>query len=303
MPMDENTQSILLEQYMLALQTNPFAPPPTNLDPELARMAEKLHAYSRTSAELSAKKRVWKDVMTQFELSQKPIRKEKAPMLATKSFPQKKSSSTSSWMWVAVASVILLFGVAVAVVGNQRPTPPQFGGGINLSQTEISTPVAPTAPATTIPLTSPIEGYVPVVTLYVAVFWGDTIRADMLTITYWEASRVPTGAFSRIEDVVGMVVRVDSPRFLPLTDYMVIDGTLAMTGIPYYPQGQMLFTPTPMNPNMLPILATPTPAFTSLPTFTATVAPSATHTFTPTTTPTFTPTTTPTFTPTPTLRP
>jgi len=279
--MNENTQSILLEHYLLALQTNPFTPPPPNLDPELTRMAEKLHAYSRTSAESSAKERVWEDVMTQFDQQNtfsRPIRKEKIPMLATKSFPQQKSSS-ASWMWIAVASVILLFGVAFAVVGNQHPTPPQFGAGINLSQTQVASPIAPTAPATTVPPTSPVEGYVPVVTVYVPIGYGQIIREDMLIITYWAADRVPSGSYRQIEDVVGMVGITGIPRFLPLLEEVVVSQELAMTGIPYYPEGYgiYVFTPTPMNPDMLPIIATPTPAFTPIPTIT----PLATHTPTP----------------------
>ncbi|MDX2074952.1 MAG: SAF domain-containing protein [bacterium] len=278
--MDDNTQSILLERYLLALQANPFAPPPAELDPELAKMAQRLSAYSRTSAKKSAKKRIWEDVMTQFEAQEnpiRPIRKEKTRMLATRTLPQTKSSS-SSWLWVAVACIILVLGVSVAIMGNQRPTPPQFGAGINLAQTQVASPMTPTMLPSATPISfSPIEGYVPVVTVYVPIQWGMEIQADMLTITYWEASRVPSGAYQRIEDVVGMIATTDILRFLPLIDYMVIDKTLAMTGIPNTSNMNMIGVPTLMLP-----VATATATITASATFSATPASTQLPTFTPT---------------------
>jgi hypothetical protein len=286
--MDDNTQSILLERYLLALQANPFALPPPELDPELAKMAQRLSAYSRTSAKKSAKKRIWEDVMTQFDAQENPIhpiRKEKTRMLATRTLPQAKSSSSSSWMWVAVATIILVLGVAVAFVSNQRPTPPQFGSGINLAQTGVPSPI----PASATPLVdSPIEGYIPVVTVYVPISWGMEIQADMLTITYWSADRVPSGSYQRIEDVVGRVATTDIPRFLPLLGVMTVDGTLAMTGIPHYgtvPPYDMVVTATPV---MMDIQATPTATVAASATFSPTPASTALPTFTPSAT--FTPT-------------
>jgi len=288
--MDDNTQSILLERYLLALQADSSAPPPANLDPELAQMAQRLGAYSHIQAHPSTKKRIWETVITEFEKSsEKPIKKEKANMLATHALPQKKSSSL---MWVAVATLIFGLAIAVAIVANNRPTPPQFGIGLN----QDSTPVPSEMPATQ-PVTSDIigaipEGYVPVVTLYVPVQWGTTIREDMLTITYWEASRVPTGAFNRIEDVVGSVTTTDIPRFMPLTAYMVINGTLAMTGIPN--TNYMMGVPT--GTYVIPSIITATPI----------IDPIASFTFTPTPLliePTQPATTTPTSTFTPTPRP
>ncbi len=283
--MDDNTQSILLEKYLLTLQADSSAPPPPNLDPELAKMAQRLGAYSRIKARQSAKKRVWETVMTEFEKSsQKPNQKEQSRMLATKTLPSQKSSSL---MWVAVATLIFGLAVAVAIVANSRPTPPQFGLGVNQNQTLIPSE----APATQIPTSVIVEtipeGYVPVVTIYVPIRWGDTIREDMLTITYWEASRVPTGAFNRIEDVVGMISTADIPRFLPLTDYMVIDGTLAMTGIPSSGYMPGILTATALAP-----IATPTPFIDPIASFTFTPTPLLIEA-TPTVTESFT------FTPTP----
>jgi len=289
--MDDNTQSILLEHYLLALQADSSASPPPNLDPELAKMAQRLEAYSRIKAHPSAKKRVWETVMTEFEQSsQKTSQKEQSRMLATKTLPQKKSSS---WMWVAIAMLIFGLAFAVAIIANNRPTPPQFGFGVNQNQTPLASNVPATQPATPVINETIPEGYVPVVTVYVPIQWGSIIREDMLIITYWEASRVPTGAFSRIEDVAGMVATADIPRFLPLTGYMVIDGTTAMTGVPNtnYMLGVITATPIPS------LTFTPTP----LATFTPTVALSAT--FTPTPLATFTPTATATNTFTPTPRP
>ncbi|HRF99399.1 MAG TPA: SAF domain-containing protein, partial [Aggregatilineales bacterium] len=267
----------------------PVAPPPSELDPELARMAQRLSAYSHTSAKKSAKKRIWEDVITQFEAQEnpnRPIRKEKTRMLATRTLPQKKSSS-SSWMWVAVATIILVLGVAVAFVSNQRPTPPQFGAGINLAQTGIPSPIVPTPLPSATPLVdSPIEGYIPVVTVYVPISWGMEIQADMLTITYWSADRVPSGSYQRIEDVVGRIATTDIQRFLPLINVMTVDGTLAMTGIPHYgtvPPYNMGATPTPL---LMDIQATP--MVTASATFSPTPASTLLPTFTPS--PTFTPT-------------
>jgi hypothetical protein len=295
--MDDNTQSILLERYLLALQADSSAPPPPDLDPELAKMAQRLVSYSHIKARSSAKKRVWKDVMTQFEeTSQKSNQKEKTRMLATKALPAKKSSSMSL-MWIAVVSLIFVLGLTITIMMNNRPNPLQFASGIELGQGTATFIPEQIEASPTMITNSPPAGYVPVVTLYVAIFWGDTIRADMLTITYWEASRVPTGAFSRIEDVVGMISTGDAPRFLPLTDYMVIDGTLAMTGIPNIenrmniPTEQFIvpIMPTaafipPLEITATPLLLEATPTFTHTPhpiEASSTFIPSATFTPTP----------------------
>lgn len=298
--MDDNTQSILLERYLLTLQADSSAPPPPNLDPELAKMAQRLVSYSHTKARSSAKRRVWRGVMTEFEtISQESIKKEQARMLETRTLPNPKSSSMPL-VWIAVASLVFVLGFAITSIMNNRPSSPQYGAGIELGQSDSTNEVEPTVMAITNEAATMImatlvtdtlpAGYIPVVTLNVPVPWGTMIREDMLIITYWESSDVPTGAFSRIEDVVGMVTTADIPGFLPLTSYLVIDGTTAMTGVP--DSGYMLLAPTSVyDPDSGYMLLVPTSIYDieGTPTPTSIFIEEGTPTFTPTALPTSTP--------------
>lgn len=236
----DDKQSILLEQCLLALQADTSAPIPADLDPELGHMAQRLVIYSQVTTDTPAKNRVWGAVLSEFEATIQT--EEQKNMVISQPMQQKKSSTPL--LWVAILGIIFMLGSAIAIIGNNRPTPPQFGAGVDLSQdaTRVIQPT-PTIPETPTPfIENPIEGYVPVVTFYVPVSWGTTIREDMLTVVYWQADRVPSGSFMRIEDVVGKVARTDIPRFMPVLDVLVIDETLAMTGIP--PAGNLFGVPT-----------------------------------------------------------
>jgi len=248
--MDEHHQSQLLEQYLLALQTDLSAPIPADLDPELGRMAQRIHTYSQVNADMPVKKRVWSAVLSEFEPS---IQKEEQKNMVI-SHPLQQKKSSKPLLWVAVLGIIFMLGSAIAIIGNNRPTPSQFGAGMDLSQD--ATPVIQATPTPFIE--NPIGGYVPVVTFYIPVSWGTVIREDMLAIVYWQADRVPSGSFRWIEDVVGKIATADIPRFMPVLDVFVVDETLAMTGIP--------------NSNYMFGVSTATPMAT----------PTATHTFTPT---------------------
>ncbi len=293
----DDKQSILLEQYLLALQADSSAPIPADLDPELGRMAQRLVTYSQVTADTSVKKRVWGAVLSEFEATIQT--QEQKNMVISQPIHQKKSSNPL--LWVAILGIIFMLGSAIAIIGNNRPTPPQFGAGIDLSQdaTRVIQPT-PTIPETPIPLIeNPIEGYVPVVTFYIPVAWGTVIREDMLTIVYWQADRVPSGSFSEIEDVVGQIATGDIPRFMPVLDVFVVDETLAMTGIP--PAGNMFgvptatpiasptFTPTISNqaiiipsPTLDPLFGNATGTVESM---TIQPTPTVAHTFTPTPSP------------------
>ena len=228
--MDEHHQSQLLEHYLLALQADLSAPIPADLDPELGRMAQRLMTYSQVNADIPVKKRVWSAVLSEFETHIQT--EEQKNMVISHPIQQKKSSTPL--LWVAVLGIIFMLGSAIAIIGNNRPTPSQFGAGVDLSQDATRVIQAtPTIPATPTPfIENPIEGYVPVVTFYIPISSGTTIREDMLTIVYWQADRVPSGSFRWIEDVVGKIATADIPRFMPVLDVLVIDETLAMTGIP-----------------------------------------------------------------------
>lgn len=265
----DDKQSLLLEQYMLALQADSSAPIPADLDPDLVQMAQRLITYSQVTADTSVKKRVWSAVLSEFEATIQT--EEQKNMVISHPMQQKKSSKPL--LWVAVLGIIFMLGSAIAIIGNNRPTPPQFGAGLDLSQdaTRVIQPT-PTIPETPTPfIENPIEGYVPVVTFYIPVSWGTTIREDMLTIVYWQADRVPSGSFRWIEDVVGKIATADIPRFMPVLDVFVVDETLAMTGIP--PAGNLFGVPT----------ATPIAS----PTFTPTISDQAIITPSPTLDPLF----------------
>lgn len=297
----DDRQSILLEQYILALQADTAAPIPADLDPELGHMAQRLVTYSQVTADTPIKKRVWGAVLSEFEATIQT--EEQKSMVISHPIQQKKSSTPL--LWVAVLGIIFMLGSAIAIIGNNRPTPPQFGAGVDLSQdaTRVIQPT-PTMQSTPIPLIeAPLEGYIPVVTFYIPVSWGTTIREDMLTIVYWQADRVPSGSFRWIEDVVGKIATADIPRFMPVLDVFVVDETLAMTGIPNSnpmfgvptasPIASPTFTPTFYDQNIIVPSPTPDPMF-----ITATAmfenatgtaesmmiqpTPTATHTFTPT---------------------
>lgn len=236
----DDKQSILLEQYLLALQADTSAPIPADLDPELGRMAQRLVIYSQVTADTPLKKRVWGAVLSEFETSIQT--EEQKNMVISHPMQQKKSST--SLLWVAILGIIFLLGSAIAIIGNNRPTPPQFGAGVDLSQdaTRVMQPTPTMQSTPTPPIEAPIEGYVPVVTFFIPVSWGTVIREDMLTIVYWQADRVPSGSFRWIEDVVGKIATADIPRFMPVLDVFVVDETLAMTGIP--PAGNLFGVPT-----------------------------------------------------------
>lgn len=250
-------QSILLEQYILALQVDLSTPIPADLAPELAKMAQRLVAYSQVTIDAPTKKRIWDTILSDFQTAIQT--EEKTNMLQAQSNHQKNSSTP--FMWVAVLAIIVLLGGTIAIIGNNRPTSPQFGIGINQSQAEtphviqLATPTIVAAPL----IETPIEGYMPVVTFYIPVTWGTAIREDMLTIVYWKADRAPSGSFRQIEDVVGKIAIADISRFMPVLDVMVVDEIIGMTQMPNITPPNMMLPATPISPTPTPITSPPQP--------------------------------------------
>jgi hypothetical protein len=264
----DDKQFILLEQYILALQADSSVPIPTDLDPKLAKMAQHLVAYSQITTDATTKKRIWGAVLSEFESS---IQTEETNNMVNVQSNHQKNTSTLL-MWIAVLAIIVLLGSAIATIGNNRPTPPQLGAGVNLSQGEATPSIAPTlimptpitqaliTPTLIIPvIDTPPEGYIPVVTFYVPVTWGTVIREDMLTVVYWKADRAPSGSFMRMEDVVGKIAIADISRFMPVLDVMVVDEIIGMTQVPNITPTRMMLTATPISPTPTPTTSPPRP--------------------------------------------